>query len=70
MENIIILAVYLIGCICAYLLFRNKVRKNTGNWTIRDRSAGLLFSLFSWIGIFSIIIIKIISYDNDTPAKW
>ena len=78
MNILLIILIYLVGCILTYLLFRYDWKKTFNNrWTIGDRRFALTISIGSWIGVvvgLSIIIPKFImrnyKVDSNKPAKW
>jgi hypothetical protein len=64
---------YILGYIFCYRLARRYVRRKYGNsgWTIADRGFMLIFSVFSWLGIFIILVDNIgSSYNYNKKAKW
>jgi len=66
---------YLIGCICAYFIFRFDMRKDDAKmgleYSVSDRYFCIALSSFSWAGVVDGGIIYIIGLPpNDTKAKW
>ncbi len=68
----LIIILYLIGCVVSYILFKRLISDNgNDDWTIGDRTWGLMFSILSWVMVLiSLVILIIISTDNKKPAKW
>lgn len=66
---IIQILIYLSGCVTTYILCKN-VMFRSRRWTVSDRRVGLLFSAFSWVGVFSVLVTTWVTSENDKPAKW
>lgn len=69
----IYLAIYLIGGIVAYLIFRGLVKKMTKSWTEVDRNLTLFISIFSWASVLASLMIMGLEgmfNGDDKPANW
>ena len=63
-----IIIIYLIGCVCSYLMLR-AVFKQVNEFTIADRYFVIVVSIMSWLTL----IVAITMYtpkNSDKPAKW
>ena len=78
-KAIIIILIYLLGCVCSYKLFKYQQFKvsPTREWTIKDRNAGIFFASLSWVSSISIGVFVALDeiYDRnkedlDKPASW
>ena len=68
----LIITIYLVGCIAAYLITRRIVTEGDMEcWTVGDRIAIMALSVLSWIvaGI-SLVILFFAALESDKPAKW
>jgi hypothetical protein len=76
MTILINIAIYLIGYILAYLIFRMEDRKEDPIYTVGHRLKNLTPSLFSWFIVFGFIYSYIydalqgLDIDKSKPAKW
>lgn len=74
MTTVLIISIYLIGYVVAYLSIRRYITGgNMSIWTISDRRYALRGSFFSWL--FAIvawicILIEKSEENKDKPAKW
>lgn len=69
----IYIAIYLIGGIVAYLIFRSLIKKETKSWTEVDRNLTLIISIFSWVSVLASLVIMGLEgmfNGNDKPASW
>ena len=66
----LIITFYVSGYILAYLLTRSML-KESGTYTIADRTWNLKISLFSWLA-FGAALFALLERqsENETPAKW
>jgi hypothetical protein len=68
MEVIILVSLYLLGCIISYIYLKHIVMKVIGldEWGEKDVFMTLMASLFSWIAFINCILIHfLIRKDND-----
>lgn len=75
MVLLLLIAVYLLGYVCAYTAFRSLIRtKFNRHWLLMEKIIVITISLFSWVGIlaFAFIIISgfIFKIDLDKQCKW
>lgn len=71
--GILILAIYLIGVVVSYLLFRRYSKKHLPQYTIAERIINIKSSVFSWIGVLAAMIMMYQDWykENKTkPVKW
>lgn len=66
---LIAIAIYVLGSILGYLLFRRDMRRQFNEWTISDRNMAFMLSLLSWITVF-VGVIFYLGEGNNKPAKW
>lgn len=68
----IVLLIYIVGCVLGYFVFKYKSKKESGEWLRGDRKIGLFFSIFSWFTVAASLIELAIrqSENDDKPAKW
>ena len=75
MWILIELAIYFVGCVLAYILFKKLIMGNFFEWTKGDRALVLALSIFSWVGVIIALLLLgiecVFSLDwlND-EAKW
>ena len=78
-KTIIIILIYLLGCVCSYKLFKYQLTKDFPymEWTIKDRNVCILFASLSWVSFISIGVFVALDeiYDRnkedlDKPASW
>lgn len=64
--------IYLLGSIICYIVGKKAVLRDFGRWTTGDRVINIGKSLFSWVGVFSYLMMWICdtAQKNDKPAKW
>lgn len=66
----LIIAVYLIGCVVAYLLTKKYISDNGRlGWTIGYRNHAMLTCLFSWAAVLGYVMC-VMGDRDDRPAKW
>jgi len=71
MKYIIILFIYLVGCVVAYLFCKRIVVKEIGKWTKGNRAFVIFAATFSWLTFASALIVEYLeSFDSNKPAKW
>jgi uncharacterized membrane protein len=70
---------YLTGCLASYIFYRSFIKKTRQDfgyrdgWTKRDRKAGLISALGSWVSLYVIFIVSTFRADKkkgDQPASW
>ena len=66
----IIIIIYLIGCVLNYILLRKYIKMDDFIYTISDRFMNLLQSLMSWAGVIASLLCLFCTYENNKPAKW
>lgn len=77
----ILITIYLIGCVVAYVVFKKWTTIEYKKWTIGDRKFALFISIASWftvvgillhflIGIAIDLLTSLFKNNNDKPAKW
>jgi len=66
----IAIAVYLVGYVVSYLLFRWCVRRNFQTWTKGDRAHVLILSALSWITVLFVLIFERVQPHKDDDASW
>ena len=78
-RTIIIILIYLLGCVCSYKLFKYQLTKDFPykEWSVKDRNVGILFASLSWLSFISIGIFVALDeiYDRnkqdlDKSASW
>lgn len=67
----LLITIYLIGCVVAYVWIRHNYNEGIEEWTMGDRNMTIFLSLGSIITVLFICFVSlIISFTNDKPAKW
>jgi hypothetical protein len=69
---LLIILVYVLGCVVAYFLQRRSWLNGGCPWTIGKRNMTLFFSLFSWISVAAGLIIALAdgAVNDNKPVKW
>lgn len=75
MVTLLLIAVYLLGYVCAYLSYRSLIKsKHNRDWLLIEKIVVIALSLFSWPGLltFAFIIIAGFTFriDLDKQCKW
>jgi uncharacterized BrkB/YihY/UPF0761 family membrane protein len=64
---LLLIAIYLVGCVLAYRQNRSANISEFREWTVGDRRVALVMSaILSWIWFLVCFIMR----DNGKPAKW
>jgi hypothetical protein len=70
MTTFLIILAYIIGGVVSYLAFRGNLHKE-GKWRVKDRAAGIFYSLIWPVILVLFIPFAIVdSLENKSPAKW
>lgn len=73
-KQLIIIFIYLIGCVLAYIYLKYNSTHNPEdkNWTKVDRALALGLSLFSWITVVANAIVHYtdVAKNRKDPASW
>lgn len=72
---IIILVLYLAGCVGAYTLGKNNITEETGQWTVGNQHFMLGFSTLSWFAMGTVAMENFTYHtqhdaQNQKPASW
>lgn len=72
MTTLLIIAIYLVGCILGYLSMRKIFKIMFEEWTIGNRIFVLSISLSSWVAVFVAFVVYVICVleNYNKPAKW
>ncbi len=79
MTALIIIAIYLVGCVVAYLIFKYTENQTKGSWElvkpteyyVRDRVSNLKSAIFSWLVLAVWVIVIIVELiPKPTPGWW
>jgi len=71
METIIVVPIYLIGCVCAYLIAKSLWKRDFNEWKVSARNSTLLASLGSWLFFIMVLVLYITKpRERDEDAKW
>jgi NhaP-type Na+/H+ or K+/H+ antiporter len=70
-KNLIILAIYLLGCVCSYKYGKYLTLIRSGKWTQKDRAVVLTLSVLSWITVAAEGCAHVvITYNPNEKAEW
>jgi hypothetical protein len=72
-KVILVLVIYLIGCVCAYKYTKFNIinRSYHREWTKEDRTFSIVLSCFSWVTVCAMGIVHgVESIINDEKAEW
>lgn len=70
-RKVIIALIYLSGVVASYNVGKSAIQRKYTHWTIGDRAAVMVASLFSWgsvVGCF--VVMGIPGVNAGSPAKW
>jgi hypothetical protein len=62
MERILLIAVYLTGCIAFYFLLKKVFISEEKRWWQHDKDLTIVFSPMSWVGVLIILLVLGVSY--------
>ena len=71
MTTLLIVFIYLIGVILAYLSYRKYWTMDGENWTVGHRRKGVIFAIIAnWFMLIVYTMATISISENDKPASW
>lgn len=70
-KDLIIIAIYLSGCVVSYITVKHRWEKKFHKWTVADRAIAIGFSTGSWASVLAVgACAAIDTIDTNAPAKW
>jgi len=72
-KKILIIIIYLIGCIISYISCKNVVLNEPHHkvWTKTDRNVSIMISSFSWLSVITLGVVEVMSLMiNNEKANW